>query len=366
MIRVPIRIAFFQAFMKEMVAMKYEVLGLGNALLDYQVEVPNSFLEEHGLKKGSMSLVDAATQHRLLDEVQKRFSKSAIRQTSGGCAANTLAGFANFGGKAFFVGKVGNDENGKTYERDLKSAKVETALHPESKDHTGTCLALITPDAERTMLTHLGIATELQPTDISGDKIQASDIVYIEGYLWDPPSGRAASREAMKAGKQLGKKIAFTFSDSFCVNRHHNDFVSLAKSSIDILFCNEHEAIEATGEKDVHAAFRVMKDWAPIVTITTGPRGALLSDSSRGLTEEIGTWDVKLVDKLGAGDLFAAGFLFGIARGKSLKEAGYLGCYSATKIIQQISARLNEDLSLQISTAIKGPTAETAARAANG
>lgn len=346
--------------------MKYDVLGVGNALLDYQVEVPNSFLEEHGLKKGSMSLVDAATQDHLLKEVRNRFSNSQIRTTSGGCAANTLAGFANFGGKAFFVGKVGTDDNGKTYEADLKSARVDVALHPESKKPTGTCLALITPDAERTMLTHLGIATELSPKDISGDKIQASEIIYIEGYLWDPPSGRSASQEAIKVAKQLGKRVAFTYSDSFCVSRHHADFVSLAKSSIDILFCNESEALAATGEKNVGSAFRVMKDWANIVTITTGPRGALLSHAKERMTEEIGTWNVKLVDKLGAGDLFAAGFLFGISQGRSLRESGFLGCYSATKIIQQVSARLSEDLSKQISIAIKGPTAEMASRAATG
>jgi sugar/nucleoside kinase (ribokinase family) len=344
--------------------MKYDVLGVGNALLDFQIEVSNEFLEKHGLKKGSMSLVDAATQHRIIAEVEATYGHSAIRKTSGGCTANTLAGLANYGGRAYFVGKIGCDANGETYVRDLKKARVDSHLEPEDHDHTGTCLALITPDAERTMLTHLGIATQLKISDIKAEKIQASDIVYIEGYLWDPPSGRSASKEAIQIARQIKKKVAFTFSDSFCVKRHLEDFLHLAKNSIDILFCNEHEALEATGETKIESAFRAMKNWAPIVAITTGPKGALLSDSTRGLTEEIGTWDVKLVDKLGAGDLFAAGFLFGLIRSKSLKEAGYLGCYSATKVIQQMSARLDEDLSSQIELAIRGPSAEGARRAA--
>lgn len=192
-------------------------------------------------------------------------------------------------------------------------------MNPEAKEATGTCLALITPDAERTMLTHLGIATNLQAKDIKADKIQASEIVYIEGYLWDPPLGRAASKEAIQVA-QLGKKVAFTYSDSFCVSRHHDDFVSLAKSSIDILFCNEHEALEATKEKDIQKAFRILKDWAPIVTVTTGPHGALLSDSTKGIVEEVDTWDVKLVDKIGAGDLFASGFLFGLNSREKLER----------------------------------------------
>ncbi len=341
--------------------MKYNVLGVGNALLDYQVSVSYQFLEKNGFKKGSMQLVDAETQGKLLREIRKEFKSNEIKQSSGGCVANSLAGLCNFGGKAFYIGKIAADDHGEIYRNDLRAAKIDTELHPGATEQTGTCLALITPDAERTMLTHLGIATHLGPKDIDSTKIDESEIVYIEGYLWDSPSGRAASQEAIKIAKAKGKKVAFTYSDSFCVDRHFDDFVNLAKSSVDILFCNETEAVRATNTPQVDEAFKIIKNWAPVVCITTGPRGALLSDSKKSETVQIPTWDVKLVDKLGAGDLFAAGFLFGYTHGRNLKEAGYLGCYSATKIIQQVSARLTEDLSKQIDTAVRGPSKEATA-----
>lgn len=337
--------------------MKYDVIGIGNALLDYQVEVPFEFIEKHSLTRGSMTLVDEKTQHKLISEIRALKGKDAIRTTSGGCAANTLAGFQSFGGKGYFIGKIAEDDHGEFYKQDLKSCGIGFDLHPGTSAQTGTCLALITPDAERTMLTHLGIAVELGPRDISFETIQKSDMVYIEGYLWDSQSARAASREAMKMAKEQKKKIAFTFSDSFCVGRYHDDFVSLAKEHINVLFCNEDEAKMATKTATAEDAFQVMKGWCETVSITAGARGAFVSRHHGKETEEVPTWPVNLVDTLGAGDLFAAGFLYGLSTNHSLRECGYLGCYAASKIIQQMSARLNGPLSSEYQTAVQGPLA---------
>lgn len=338
--------------------MKRQVYGVGNALLDYQVHVSNEFLEKHGFKKGSMTLVDADLQHKIIKEIRSTLGAHTIKQTSGGCAANTLAGLANFGGNAAFVGKIANDEHGIYYRKDLQDIGVKFDTEAGHSDHTGTCLALITPDAERTMLTHLGIATHLSKRDVDAKQIAASEIVYIEGYLWDPAGGREASEEAIAIAKQQKKKIAFTFSDSFCVTRHHQDFVNLAKNSVDILFCNESEALSATKTTQVQDAFRIMKDWSDTVCITIGAKGALLSSRSMKALEEIPTWDVKLVDKLGAGDLFASGVLYGLTHDKSLRESGFLGCYSATRIIEQMSARLAVSLKPHIEEACQGPSLE--------
>lgn len=336
--------------------MKYDVVGLGNALLDYHVEVPFDFLKELNVVKGSMTLVETAFQTKAITQVQERFHQNA-KTTSGGCAANTLAGLAAYGGRAFFFGKVGRDEQGHRYREDLRRIGVDTILAQDGSDLTGTCLALVTPDAERTMLTHLGIATSLQETDISPEPIQEAKIVYIEGYLWDSPSARKASLKALDIARSAGKKTAFTYSDSFCVDRHHSDFLALAKEKVDILFCNESEAMKATKTTNPREAFRVMKDWCDIVCVSIGPEGALLSDRKNNNQEDLRTWDVPLVDKLGAGDLFAAGVLFGLTSGKTLREAGYLGSYAATRVIQQMGARLSKPLAPDISTACVGPLA---------
>ncbi|MBN8554851.1 MAG: adenosine kinase [Deltaproteobacteria bacterium] len=336
--------------------MNYDLLGIGNALLDYQVEVPFQFLEDHGFKRGSMTLVDADFQHRLLAEIQTKFGTKAVRRTSGGCSANTLTGLSSYGGTGAFIGKVANDEAGEFYRSDMQKYNIPFHTSAGSSEHTGTCLALITPDAERTMLTHLGIATHLSEADIEVEKIKNSKFIYIEGYLWDPPSGRAASKHAIKIAKELKKKVSFSYSDSFCVERHFDDFIELSKSSIDIVFCNESEALHATKTSNVQDAFRIMQAWSNTICITIGAKGALLSENFGKNIEEIPTWEVKLIDKLGAGDLFASGVLFGLSQGRCLREAGHLGCFSATRVIQQMGARLEENLSLCIDEASRGPS----------
>jgi len=340
--------------------MKYDVIGVGNALLDYQVEVPFGYLKTHKLQRGSMTLVDARWQADLITELKQTFGEGKIKKSSGGCAANTLAGITNFGGTAYYITKIANDENGNFYKTDLEKAGVKYDMQPSERGNTGTCLALITPDAERTMLSHLGISIELNEKDIQPMRIEQGAITYIEGYLWDSPTGREACKKAIHIAKEKKKKVAFTCSDSWCVERHREDFVNYAKTSIDILFCNEAEAVELTRAQDVFAAFKILREWCEIVNITTGPRGALISHKGEKICEEIPTWSVQLVDKLGAGDLYAAGTLYGLTHGKSLRESAFLGCYSATKIIQQMSGRLQSSLKDDIEMAERGPNQDQA------
>ncbi len=343
--------------------MQYDLLGIGNALLDFQIQVPDQVLNELNVVKASMTLVDSDYQLRVFSELHQKFGRDRFEVNSGGSAANTVAGFANFGGRAYFVGKLGKDQNGTDYAADLQKMKIGFQGRPHDELPTGTCLALITPDAERTMLTHLGAAVDLSVKDLPIEALKNSKIVYLEGYLWDSRTGREACREAAVMARQNGAKVAMSFSDSFCVDRHREDFLEMLRSSVDILFCNSSEACSATGNSDVNEAFRTLARLCPTLAVSTGPQGALLSDGFGKNFEEVETWDVKVIDKLGAGDLFASGVLFGIIHGKSLREAGYLGCYSATKVIQQFGARLSNDLEREASIALMGPKPLAQARA---
>ncbi|PIR23101.1 MAG: adenosine kinase [Deltaproteobacteria bacterium CG11_big_fil_rev_8_21_14_0_20_45_16] len=336
---------------------KYDLVGIGNALLDFQLEVTDAVLDEFQVKKASMTLVEATHQLKLLSILREEKANKSISISSGGSAANTLAGFSNFGGKAAFIGKLGSDENGKTYVQDLEKCGVSFNGRLEKELVTGSCLALITPDAERTMLTSLGAAIELAESDIDPELIKSSNVIYIEGYLWDSPSARRACQVAMKIARENNVKVAMSFSDAFCVDRHRADFMALLKSkSLDYLFCNETEALSAAQTKNVQEAFESLSSLCDHCYISTGPRGALASEGFGKLKENVSTWDVELVDKIGAGDLFASGVLYGITKNKSLRERAYLGCYSATRIIQQMSARLNGvSLAEELAIALKGP-----------
>lgn len=335
--------------------MKYDLVGLGNALLDLQIETPATLLEVLEVTKGSMTLVEAKHQADTLSRLEQVLSTHDVKKTSGGCSANTLVGFASYGGRACFFGRVGKDEQGQHYANDMKAIGLDAQLSEDATKPTGTCLALITPDAERTMLTHLGAAVELRSQDLNAEIIAEAKVTYIEGYLWDSLTARKASLDAIRIAKTNQRQTAFTFSDSFCVDRHRADFVELAKNQIDILFCNETEAMSATQTKSAEEAFRILKEWSPFVFMTWGEKGALLSDRERGLYEHVPTWPVRVVDKLGAGDLFAAGALFGWIQNRSLQEIGRLGCFSAGKVIEQFGARLPFKLSTHIDEAIRGP-----------
>lgn len=335
--------------------MSYDLIGVGNALLDFQIEVPESVLEELQIKKASMSLVEAPYQLKLLAELHQKLGKQSFVTSPGGSAANTLAGFARMGGKSALVAKVGSDDNGQLYASETQKSGVEFFSKPGGQADTGTCLALITPDAERTMLTCLGISIQLDESDISEEKIEKAKILFLEGYMWDTPTGKAASLKAAKIAKQKGLRVALTLSDSFCVGRHHEEFVSFVKNDVDILFANELEAQAITKTQELAPAFEDLKTWADQVFVSIGPKGALASEESGRTSLQVPTWDVPVKDKIGAGDLFASGVLFGLLRKKSLQESAYLGCYAATRVIQQMSARIEEDLSGRVNEALQGP-----------
>lgn len=337
---------------------KFDIVGLGNALLDLQIEVPERSLVELGINKASMQLVGADQQASIFEKLSK--FGHPIEQSSGGCTANTLAGVASFGGKTHLFAKLGNDEHGRYYIQDLQNSGISHSTEPHASLASGSCLALITPDAERTMLTHLGAAQELSAFDIQADIIQSGKLIYLEGYLWDSPKGKAACEHAAEIAIQAGKKVALTLSDSLCVQRHLDEFRSFVKAKVDVLFCNEAEALMFTQTNEVSEAFQSLKGLCEFVFVSVGARGALLSANYGKEIESVGTWDVRLVDKLGAGDLFAAGVLYGLSQNRNLRECGYLGCYAATKVIQQFSARIRTALSEELDIALKGPDLKAA------
>lgn len=335
--------------------MNYDVVGIGAALLDFQAKVEEKTIAELEIAKASMTLVEPNYQLKILSRIREDLGQKNIIVSSGGSSANTVAGLASFGGQAAFIGKLGNDQNATVYQHDMEKFGVDMiSLTPSSTD-TGTCLALITPDAERTMLTSLGAAIELDEKDINPQVIEAANIIYLEGYLFDSPSAKTAALKAIEIAKAKGNQVALSFSDRFCVERHHDLFVDLAKSKIDILFSNETEAMAAAKCENVEAAFNEIKNWSEKCFVSVGPNGAFASSKNGAETESVPTWDIPLVDKIGAGDGFAAGVLFGLTQNKSLRESCFLGCYCATRVIQQFSARPQEPLAPHIETATKGP-----------
>ena len=318
---------------------KYDVLCIGNAIVDVIADATDEFLEEQGLDKGSMRLIDEDEATRLYDLMNPG------REISGGSAGNTAAGCAALGVKTAFMGQVATDQLGKIYKHDIEAAGVDFLVEARGDvGATARCLILVTPDAQRTMNTYLGAANQLQPGSIDEAAVADARIVYLEGYLWDLPHAKEAMEKAMDAAKAAGRKVAFTLSDSFCISRHRADFMRLIEDGkIDILFANEKEISELAKRDDFDEAVAEVAPFVPLLVVTRSEKGAIaVEDGHRARMRAEPIRD--LVDTTGAGDLFAAGFLAGIAKERELDECLKLGAIAAAEVIQHYGARPEEDL----------------------
>ncbi len=312
-----------------------EVVGIGNAIVDVLAEVDNLGLVRRGLPKGTMTLVDAERARALGASVEPKMRRS------GGSAANTMVGIASLGGSAAFLGKVGDDELGHLFRHDLAAAGVEFGdVRPSLTEATGMCLVLVTPDAQRTMATFLGASARLGPDDVDADLVRDAEIVYLEGYLWDPPPAKEAFLRAAEIAHRADKQVALTLSDPFCVERHRAAFQSLVAEHVDVLLANEHELLALYETTDLDQAIDRLRRAGRCSTaaITRSAQGSAVL--AQGLRFDVPAEPVDhVVDTTGAGDLYAAGFLHGLALGRPAAECGRLGSIAAAEVIGHFGAR---------------------------
>jgi sugar/nucleoside kinase (ribokinase family) len=317
-----------------------DVFGVGNALVDLQVEVDEAFLEGLEAEKGRMALVEEARQRAVLEALRDH----PVNRCSGGSAANTIAGVADLGGSAAYCGRVGDDELGSFYRDDLLELGVRLSGRV-STGHTGTSCVLITPDAQRTMLTHLGSSSELGPEDVTAEALRGARYVYVEGYLFTGESTSAAALRAIELAKSNGSKVALTVSDPFVIDLRRDLFWDLIEGPVDLLFCNEAEAQSLTQQEDPVDCAKVLHDHAENVALTLGPHGSILMHD--GEVHPIEGVPVQAVDTTGAGDMYAAGILHGITHGLSWPEAGRLASHAASLVVGQLGARLPRKLTAE-------------------
>jgi sugar/nucleoside kinase (ribokinase family) len=318
---------------------RYDVIAIGNAIVDVLSHSRDEVIEELGLTRGGMTLVDTPRAEELFAAMGQ------TTQISGGSAANTLAGMAALGARCAFIGQVSNDALGDVFAHDVRASGIDYATAVRAGDPpTGRCLIFVTPDAQRTMNTFLGASQFLPAEALDLDAIAASDVLYLEGYLWDPEEPRAAMRKAIETARGAGRKVAFTLSDPFVISRHGDDFRDLiAQGQIDILFANEAELAALTGIEDFDQGIVALSAQVPVVVVTCGERGAVAI--ANGERAEVAAEPIeRVVDTTGAGDLFAAGFLFGHVRGRSPAECLRLGAVCAAEIISHFGARPEVDL----------------------
>jgi sugar/nucleoside kinase (ribokinase family) len=314
---------------------KYDVYGLGNALVDMEFEINDQFLQDNAIDKGVMTLVDENQQHELIEQLDTFEGNKA----SGGSAANTLIAVSSMGGSSYYTCKVADDDLGHFYLNDLKTANVDCNMDGKHKGGiTGKCLVMVTPDAERTMHTFLGVSSELSPYEVSEDAIKNASYCYLEGYLTTSESGKAANIQARKIAEINNIKTALTFSDPFVAEHFRDGFTETIGNGIDLLFCNEAEALSYTRKNSVDEAVEVIKTFAKTFAITLGAEGAAVYDGSNLIS--IAANPVKAVDTNGAGDLFAGAFMYGLTHGRSFEEAGILASKASSIIVSQFGPRL--------------------------
>lgn len=314
--------------------MTLDVYGVGNSLVDIQARVSDAVVAELGFHKGVMTLVDEQVQGQvlgLLDGVP-------LSRCAGGSAANTVIALADFGGQAAYAGKVSADTLGHFFLEDMRKIGVTIEVPTAGAGNTGTCVILITEDAQRTMLTHLGVSATLGPDDVNEDAIRNAKYVYVEGYLFAGEPTRSAALRTMELAKRNGVKVAFTVSDPFLINSHRHEFWRLIEGPVDLLFCNLEEARSLTGKHDpVECAIEIHRH-AENVALTLGADGSILMHEGQVIPIE--GVAARAIDTTGAGDMYAGALLFGITNGLTWKQAGHLASHAAARIVEQLGARL--------------------------
>jgi sugar/nucleoside kinase (ribokinase family) len=313
---------------------KYDVLGIGNAIFDVLVRTDEKFLADHGMIKGGMALIDEARASAIYRDM------GPATEMSGGSGANTIVGLASLGARAAFVGKVKDDQIGKLYSHDIRAAGATYETKPASGGPaTGCSYILVTPDGERTMNTYLGAAQDLTPADIDPVQVTASSIVYLEGYLWDPKNAKEAFVKAASIAHGAGRQVALTLSDAFCVDRYRDEFLDLMrKGTVDLVFANEAELHSLYQTSDFDTALKQLRADTKLGVVTRSEKGCMVA--SKDGVVAVPAFPIKqMVDTTGAGDLFAAGFLFGLVRDAGHENAGRLGALAAAEVIQHIGAR---------------------------
>jgi adenosine kinase len=322
-----------------MPATQYDVLGIGNAIVDVIARTEEDFLLKQGMNKGTMALIDQARAQAIYDAMGPAI------ETSGGSAANTIVGLASLGSRAAFIGKVRDDELGRAFSHDIRAAGVAYTTPPAADGpSTARCYVLVTPDGERTMNTYLGAAQDLHSADIDAEMVAASAIVYLEGYLWDPKNAKDAFVKAAKIAHEAERMTALSLSDAFCVDRWRAEFLQLMRSgTVDLIFANEGELHSLYQTSDFDTAVNAVRADVATAVVTRSEKGCLVI--SREGTEAVPAFPVeRIVDTTGAGDLFAAGFLSGLARGADDRTCGRLGALAAAEVIQHLGARPERSL----------------------
>ena len=315
-----------------------DVVGIGNAIVDAVAEASDALLAEEDLPKGSMTLIDAARADAL------RARMGAAVEISGGSAANTMVGVARLGGAAGYVGKVRSDAAGAVFRRDIREAGVDFPTPAAAEGAaTARCLVFVTPDAQRTMTTYLGACVELGPADIDPDFIARARLLYMEGYLWDPPAAKDAFRKALGIAHAAGGRVCLSLSDSFCVDRHRAELRDLVANHVDVLFANEDEAMSLYEVGDFDTALAAARADCAIAALTRSAKGSVVAGNGAVHTIEAAPV-AHVVDTTGAGDLYAAGFLLGLARGFALDRCARLAALTAGEIVGHYGARPEADI----------------------
>ncbi len=326
--------------------MTVHVLGVGNALVDVIVPVADEFLVEHGIARGAMTMVDQAASDRIYDALPPGI------EMSGGSAANTVAGLASLGASTGFLGRVRDDQLGAVFTHDLRALGVRFDVPPATVGPpTGRCLAMVSPDAQRTMCTYLGVSSEFGFDDVDAALVAQAMVTYLEGYLWDQPAAKEAFRRIASVAHDAGQKVAFTLSDGFCVDRHRADFLELIEADVDILFANEVEICALYEVDQVESAVEQIRGHCAFAAVTLGEKGSVLV-TDNGLQHIDAVGPTALLDTTGAGDLYAAGVLYGLTHGHDDATTGALGALAASEVISHYGARPETSLAVLARTVL--------------